>query len=596
VEDRIELRWSRQVVSRTEASGDRGVVVSAQREAAAAGAAMLARGGTAVDAAVATAFVEAVVEPMDATVGGCGYLLVHDPASRREVSIEFPPVAPRAARATMFELDSAPTDRMIGVRAVVGQRNSQGPLAATVPGLVAGLCAALERFGRLPLDEVLAPAIAAAEEGFVADAYLALETLSECAGLRRHGLGELVLDDGAPMPVDFVVKPEPGAERRIRQPALARTLELVAREGPDGFYRGSVARTICEELRRAGGILSVEDFASCDVRIGAPLAFEYRGARLLTPQAPCGGWTVLEALGILEHFDVAALAPGSADAVHLVAEALRHAFADRFRYLADPDCVAVPLEGLLSDEYLASVAEQLRIDAATAQVQGDEEPWQHYADRALHDPWPWDPGAPSAISGSPESGGGFGTTHLSAADASGMVVSCTHTAASPFGSMFRSSTGVILNSGMVWFDPQAGAANSIAPGKRAMTNMAPLLICAPGSVAGIGAPGGRRVTSAIAQVASNLVDRRTGIQEAIGAPRVDASGNALLVSSRLPTGLGAELERRGHRVRLVGEEHEPFSYEFARPTGVMAAGGSLSGGADPFTQNFAVALHERQEA
>lgn len=581
-------------VSRSEAEGDAGAVVCVHPEAVAAGERMLARGGSAVDAAVAAAFAEAVALPSDASLGGCGFMLVHDTRSGRSTSVEFPARAPAAARAAMFAPSDAAAGRLIGVHAVAGDANRVGALAATVPTLVAGLCAAHERFGRLTLAELLEPAITIAHDGFVADPYFVLLAGAERATLAAHGLGDVLLVDDGPPRIPVVVEPEPGSEARVRQPALARTLELLALEGPDAFYRGPTARALARELQAVGGVIDEADFAACVAEVGEPLALPYRGGEVLGPSGPGGAWTALQALGILEQLVDPGCDGEQLDALHAMAEALRHAFADRYHHLADPTHVPVPLEGLLSPGYLAEIAERIDRRRATLQLPAGVDPWVHFAAHAAHDPWPWDPRKDRAapVPGSPDAHASAGTTHVCAADAQGLVVTCTHTAVTAFGSQLGSSTGVTPNSAMVWFDPRPGHANSIAPGKRPLSNMAPLLVRrADGSVAGIGAPGGRRIVSAVVQVADNLLGPAAGIQDALSAPRLDASGNPLLVADGVPDEILAALRARGHTVRAVARAHEPFSYELARPSGVRVdAAGRQSAGLDAYAPGSAVAL------
>jgi gamma-glutamyltranspeptidase/glutathione hydrolase len=256
--------------------------------------------------------------------------------------------------------------------------------------------------------------------------------------------------------------------------------------------------------------------------------------------------------------------------LHVLAEALQLAFTNRYRRAGDARDIAAA-DQLLSDAGAAQLAAMIRPDRKTLLTQRiPDSPWRRLA-------------APDA------SAVGHGTTHFCAADADGRVVSCTLTAGNTFGSkMVAKGTGVLFDSGMAWFDPRPGAANSIAPGKRPLVNMAPLLLLRDGGTRiALGAAGGRRIISAVTQVVTAIVDHGLTIQEAISAPRLDASDRMIRLSERFPEGTAAGLRARGHDVLVVKEEHLPFSYEFARPAGSgVDEAGRRSGGIHPFAQGF----------
>jgi gamma-glutamyltranspeptidase / glutathione hydrolase len=595
------VRRSYQDVQRRTAAGDAVAVAAARRESVDAALDMLAAGGNAVDAAVACAFVAGVVEPMETCLAGSGFMLVWDPAQRRATAVEFPPRAPLAARSDMFEVvPSQDADRLLGVSAVRDDANTEGILAAGVPGTVAGLLAAHERFGRLPRRQVLEPAIRAAADGFAVDGYYALQALDHLETLRAHPDAAAIYLDGRGLPPApaFLGDATLGVAPLLRQPDLARTLEIVAERGTPGFYEGEVALAIERHFAAHGGLITREDLAAYRPLVGEPVCARYRDLELAVPASPCGGWTALQILRVLERLELSRTAVADADALHAVVAASRHAFADRYHWLGDPDFVPVPLRGLLSDGYAEETAAAIRAgDPGPSFDAGEGFPWEVLAFRATGDPWSHDdeperrPEFRRAQAASTASDR-HGTTHLAVVDGDGMMVSCTHTAGNAFGSkVVAAGTGLLFDAAMVWFNAVPGAANSIAPAKRPLVNMAPVLVVDGGRARlTVGAPGGRRIIDAVVQVLVGALERGLPLQEAIGAPRVDASGAAVLASERLGDDAIESLRARGHDVVAVREEHVPFGYEFARPVGVeIARDGRRRAGVDPFAQGHAAA-------
>jgi len=559
VETRPSFAWSRQEIGRTTPAAGECLLVAARREAVDAGIAVLQEGGNAIDAAVCMAFVAAVVEPTEASVGGSGFMLVHD--GRSAWSIEFPPRAPLAARPGMFDpIGDSPDQRLLGTVRVRGDANATGPLAPCVPGVVAGLSLATRRFGTRPLARLIAPAIELAEAGFEVDDYFTLQALAHLRDLRAAPeAGRVFLRGGLPPVAPFAAATEPP---KIRQPDLARTLRAVAADGPDTFYRGPVADSLVRAFEERGGLICHADLRGYRAIVGAPLARRYRGWCVFSPRAPCGGWTALQALGILDHLPLAELAAGSAGRFHLIAEALRLAFADRYRLGGDRGLEPGVPARLLSESRARAGARSIRHDRVSGRVLA---------------------ATPSAADV------GHGTTHLAVVDAGGRMVSCTITAGNTFGSKFMApGTGVLFDSGMAWFDPRTGSVNSIAPSKRPLVNMAPLLLLNEGRARlAVGAAGGRRIISAVTQVVSAVVDHRLGAQEAVSAPRLDASDGYIRLSDRVPDAVASELSAMGHQVIAVAEQHAPFSYELARPVAVAVdEAGIRSGGIHPFSRGF----------
>ncbi|HEX5502301.1 MAG TPA: gamma-glutamyltransferase [Thermomicrobiales bacterium] len=557
-------------VFKDEAVGDEGMVAGKHPLAVRAGLDALRRGGNAVDAAVTMAFTLAVVEPQSSGLGGGGFVVIHEARSGREVAIDYAMDAPLAAGPDAYELDEGVGASSYGWRKVKGEANVLGYRAASVPGMVRGLALALERHGTISLAEALAPAIRCAEEGAEVLWQVALRIAMSMRDLARFPASAAVF-----LPGGFPPRPWGNATPadRLVQPDLARTLRLIAVEGPDAFYAGEIARAIARAMREHDGLITEEDLARYRPTVTeGGLATDYRGHRIVGVPGACGSVTLQQGLAILEGYDLAALGHGSVAATHLQAEAFRLAFADRYRYVADPKQVAVPWAGLLSPDYAAERRALIDPARAAATVEAG-------------DPWRFDGGAPAPAGaavreGSPPSS----TTTLAIVDRDRNVVSLTQTLVNAFGcGVVVPGTGVLLNNAMSWFDPRPGQPNSAAPGKRGLNNMAPLIVLRDGlPLLATGAVGGRKIIQAVAQVVSNVLDFGLGMQDAVGAPRIDCSGPAVLVDARDPPSLPAALAALGHTVEV--REESFHAYHFATPVGIAIdpATGRLHSGVDPF--------------
>ena len=513
-----------------------------------------------MDAAIATGFCLNVVEPWSSSIAGHGQMIVHLAAEGRSVAIDYGHLAPRAATPDMYRIVGR-TLGGTGVYEVEDRANAAGHLAVGVPGVTAGMCRAHEMFGSLPLERLLEPAVHYARQGFEADPPACLSIARNMPMLVRYGeAGRIFLRNGYP--------PPPGA--KIVQSDLADTIERIGREGKDALHRGEIAAAIDEEFRKNGGVLSAQDLADFEPKVYDPVRTSYRGYELIGSPVPAGTITSLQTLNILENFDVGSLAQGSSEHLHLFIEAARHAFADRYSFVGDPEFVPAPLEGMLSREYAREIARSIDRDVAGLEDERDIPPWIAYADRPLHDPWRYDPQRrpESAPSASPPSEGDC-TTHISVIDKDRNMVSCTQTAVGHFGSaVVVPGTGVLLTNGMLVFNPKPGAANSIAGFKRALNNMAPVLMLRDGRpFLSLGAPGGRRIMCRIPQILSNVVDFGMGMQDAITTPSVDAAEHVTHVDHRIDPETVEALARMGHNVEVVPE---PFTGGgFSRPRGVM---------------------------
>ncbi|WP_135466119.1 gamma-glutamyltransferase [Crenalkalicoccus roseus] len=493
------------------ATGSRGMVVTNHPLASAAGAEMLAAGGNAVDAAVASLFALTVVEPMMVGLlgGGMTHLRLSDGT---HTVLDGLSTVPAAGRPDMFTPVSQDWPAALET---VGRENAVGPRAVAVPGNLLAWCEALRRFGTLPLADVMAPAIRLAERGFPATPYLS-ECVTEAAAdlARDPAIASLFLPGGAPL--------RPGA--RLVQGAAAEVLRCIAREGPGALHGGAIGAAVATDIARRGGLLSEADLREARLVERAPVRGTYRGVEVVGPPPPSsGGVHLIQMLNILEGFDLGALGFGTAEATHLIAEALKIAFADRAAATADPAFVRVPVERLLSPAYAAE--RRARLDPARAQR--------------------W--GAGVAAGESPN------TTHLTVADAEGRIVCATHTINSTFGARFLiPELGLIPNNYMALFDPRPGHALSIAPGKRITTSQAPLIALREGRPwVALGLPGGLRIFGSVLQALIALVDHGMALQEAVEAPRVWTQGQALEVEAGIAAPVREALRAMGHEVLAV---------------------------------------------
>ena len=551
----------------------RALVAAEHALGAEAGAAILARGGNAVDAAVATAFAMTVVEPFMSSVAGGGTMLVHMAKRGETVALDFNVQAPAACHETCYELGEGVAQALFPWRRVVNDANNFGPKSVAIPGSVAGLCLALERFGTMELADVLAPAIKLAEQGFEVDWYVALTTAPYCQELAAFPeTARTYLRDG-----HYIYRPPAlAAGDVLRQPDLARSLRLIVKDGPRAFYRGAIAQAIHEQMQGTGGFLRKSDLEGYEARVVEPLTIKYRGIDLAFSPGATGGPTAVEMLSILAQFPSAKVGYEKAGGLHLRAEAVRYAFLDRLRHLGDPLAVRVPWRGLASRDHAAELAGGLRAAGPRS-------------DAKLPDAWAHDLAASGLGRGRApvarvrhrlSTAGGDCTTHVCAVDRQRNMVSLTNTAVSLFGSrMVVPGTGILLQNGMLWFDPEPGRANSVAAGKRPLVNMVPALAFKQGQpYMTVGAPGGRKIVSAIPQVIANLADRGDTPQAAIEAPRLHTEGGELWVDDRVgERNLGA-LKKMGHDVIPKRQTHGTFY--FSRPVAIRIGKRGLEAGLD----------------
>jgi gamma-glutamyltranspeptidase/glutathione hydrolase len=544
-------------VAKDEAVGERGMVVSREPRAAQVGLDVLRGGGNAVDAAVTMAFALGVVEPGSSGIGGGGMMVVHETAAGRSTVVDYAMDAPLAAGPDTFELVEGRSATSYGWRKVRDDANIIGHRAASVPGAVRGLALALERFGTLSLAETLASAIQFAEDGFEVDLTLAWGVAATMPVLSRFpATAEVFLPGGYPLRNGGGWSPND----RLVQRDLGRTLRRIAEGGPDTFYEGEIARRIAGHVQEHGGLISEDDLARYQPTVydGGQVT-TYRGHEIVGVPGACGSITAQQGLNILEGFDVAGLGADTVEGLHCEAESFRRAFADRYCLVGDPKQVAVPWHELLSKEY-------------AAQRRADIDPLRATSPAAAAVP----------VGGS--------TTHLCVVDEQRNVVALTQTLVNSFGSgVVVPGTGVLLNNAMSWFDPEPGRVDALAPGRRGLNNMSPLVVLREGRpLMAVGAAGGRKIIHAVARIVSNVIDHGMGIQDAIAAPRIDCSGERVLVNERFPAEVVTGLEGLGHRVHV--EEESFFRYPFSTALGVLVdeEAGTLHGGVDPYQVAHAV--------
>ena len=367
----------------------------------------------------------------------------------------------------------------------------------------------------------------------------------------------------------------------LRQPELADVLEAVGRDGPEAFYSGDIARAITSDIQANGGIVSEKDFAEYRPFVwDQGLEFGYSGHTVRVPPFACAGTTSAMTLRLFDGFDVSSLGHNSPDALHAYISAARLAYVDRYEYMADPAFVDAPWQGLVSDGYA-----DLRRGLIDAHRLCEIEPG---------DPWAFDAGVPGEKLPASAPVLDSGTTHLCAMDAEGNAVSLTNTLMAGFGSGFvPKGTGVVMNNGMMWFDPVPGRVNSIMPGKYPLNNMTPALVLGPDGVRmAVGASGGRRITNCVTQLISKVVDYGMGPQEAIDSPRVDCSLPVTSVDPRMPADVVAELEKRGHRIHVIGDDHVQGGFaSFASPVAIVRDEGmGFRAGVDTFHSAYAEGL------
>ncbi len=507
-----------------------GMVVSTNPYASDVGREILQKGGNAVDAAVAVGFALAVVHPAAGNIGGGGFMVLHDSASGREHSIDYREMAPASAHRDMY-LDEQGE--------VAPERSTVGYLASGVPGSVAGMHLAWKRFGKLPWKDLLQPSIRLARDGVIVSHVFARSLKNAEKLLSRFPETNRIFLKGGELYQEG---------ETFRQPELARTLQRIAKKGPDAFYKGEIAQLIAEDMRANGGNITLKDLADYRAKMRQPVQGTYRGYEIVSMGPPSSGGVILvEMLNMVEPYPLTNLGFGASRTVHLVAEAMRRAFADRAEFLGDPDFSEVPVAGLIAKSYA-----------------------QQWKPGILPD---WASPSSFVSHGSPAPGESADTTHYSVVDADGNGVAVTTTINGSYGSgVTIRGAGFLMNNEMDDFSSKPGTpnmygliqgeANSIGPGKRPLSAMTPTLVKKDGKLFMVaGSPGGPTIINTVFQIILNVVDHGMDIQEAVDAPRMHHQW--------LPDQIAAEpealvmdvvhaLQNRGHKIayrRRIGDAH-----------------------------------------
>ena len=499
------------VTEKAPAVGSRGMVVTNHPLASAAGAEMLAAGGNAIDAAVAAQFTLTVVEPMMIGLigGGTAHIRTADGAHR---IIDGMSAVPVAGRGDMYRPvpDGAAENYQ-----TLDRENEVGPKSVAAPGSLLAWCMALERFGTMPLADVMEPAIRHASRGFRVTPYL-----HDCIETAAGDFARDSLISARYLPGGVALKPG----ERLVQGDYADALRLISQEGAKALHGGALGDAVAAHMKATGGFVGMEDLTGYAPRVREPIRTTYRGWEILGPPPPAAsGIHIAQMLAILEGFDIGGMGFGTTDTCHLIAEVLRIAFADRAAGTGDPEFVKVPVGKIVSRDYAA--LRRAAIDMARSQV--------------------WGAGVMP--------GEGANTTHLTTADAAGNVVASTQTINNLFGARYIvPGTGMIPNNYMYNFDPRPGRALSIAPGKRVTTSMSPMMALQDGKVRfALGLPGGKKIFPSAMQAIINVIDHGMSLQEAVEAPRLWTEGVALEVEHGIPPAVREGLAARGHDVQVM---------------------------------------------
>ena len=526
--------------------GEHGMVATSHYLASQIAHDVLADGGNAVDAAVTAGFALAVTQPRSGNIGGGGFMLISDENSGDVIAIDYREKAPAAAYETMFQNEQGEA---------VSELSRYTHNASGVPGTVAGLSLALDKYGTMTLAEALAPAIELAQDGFIIPPRFAEGLEQSRDRLQQWDSTRKVF-----------YKPDGSLYRageRFRQPDLAATLERIAENGPREFYEGETARLITAEMQDHGGLMTAQDLADYQPTIREPVHGQYRGYDVYAMSPPSsGGAHIVQMLNILEGYDIHAMGFNSARTIHVMSEAMKRAYADRAEYLGDTDFVDVPLAGITSKAYADELRQQIGMDRATPS-----------SDIAAGNLLPYESNE---------------TTHFSIADDSGLAVSNTYTINFSYGSgIVVDGAGFLLNNEMDDFSAKPGTpnaygliggeANRIEPEKRMLSSMTPTIVKKDGrNFLVTGSPGGSRIITTTLQVVMNVIDHGMNIQSAVSAPRIHDQWlpDEIRIEDGISPDTIALLEAMGHTV----SQQEAMG---AAQSILIEDDGTFTGGADP---------------
>lgn len=503
----------------------KGMVSSAHELASKAGIEILKKGGNAIDAAVATALALNVVEPNASGIGGGGFTTIRFAKTGEVVCIDYRETAPASATRDLFASEQSKKEKW----------SMDGGKAVAVPGLLAGMWTLLETYGTLPFSEVAAPAIRLAEDGFTLHPMQHQIIVDDFDRLSRFNNTEALafLDGGLPLESGQI----------LRQPELAKTLRLIAAEGPKVFYEGVIGQALVDAVNSNGGTMSMADLKNYAVMIRNPMSGTYRGYRLYSPPpASSGGAHIVQLLNMLEHYDMKALGHNSPKAMHIMAEAMKIMFADRAQYMADTAFTDVPLSGLASKPYAESLLPRIDPSAVAQEIPAGN-PWPFQTEKKAYQ-------------------GGLGeermsTTSFCVVDNDGNIVASTNTVNYFFGSgIVVPGFGFILNNEMDDFSQDPNSINAPEPGKRPLSSMSPTVVLDPQGrpFMAVGAAGATRILTTIAQIIMNVVDHGMTMDQAIEEPRIHnqvASNKAgkFMTEPRMPEELVMYMKLRGFEVQ-----------------------------------------------
>jgi gamma-glutamyltranspeptidase/glutathione hydrolase len=532
-----------------------GMVSAAQPEAVEAGVEAFKAGGNAVDAAIATALVQTAVDPQMCGIGGFGSLHVYNPSKGIHACLDFHGRAPLKVTPTMWEhLLIGEAEDGFGFY-LEGRVNEIGYGAITTPMTLRGLDEALKRYGTMSLKDLIQPAIAYCEQGFMVRPHVSAywnQVPTEGRAPNTDFLTKI------PATRKIYVKPD-GKLRAVgevlKNPDMGRTYRTIAADGVEAFYSGQIASRIAEDMAAQGGLLTLDDLKAAKPDTTEPLWGTYRGLRIATNRPPGGGVMLVEMLNILEHFDLKAMGHNSPAYIATVSEAMKIATVDKDTKVGDPRFVDVPMAELTSKVYAAKLAERVKSGEKTRVPR-------------LKD------GKESAD-----------TTHVTAVDEHGTCVSLTHTLGTPSG-VVTEGLGFMYNGAMAVFDPRPGRPGSLAPGKSRFSSMAPSIIFKddkPFLV--LGAPGGTYIAMGILQVILNVVEFGMNALEAVSAPRFCTTSDTIDITNRILRSTERDLRSQGYPVRRW-----PLNYHFAGVHAIRIVDGRLDGGADPGRDGMALAV------
>lgn len=531
------------------------MIVAAQPESAEAGALVLKRGGNAIDAAMTAALVQGVVDPQMCGIAGFGSCQIYMPGKGVHHCIDFHGKTPGAATPDMWA-DRVEGETRDGFGFVLrGNVNDLGYQSVTIPGSLKAYHEAVTEFGTFDWADVCTPAVEEAKQGFVVRPHVhywwtsgsdfGRVDVADRLRFSRTGREAYFNADGSLKRVG----------ERVCNPDLATTLAAIAQEGPDVFYRGSIAERIAADFEQNGGLLSYEDLASYTTTRQSPVEYDYRGRRLTTNHPPGGGIMLAEMMNILENFDLAAIGHNTVEYIRIVCEAMKVATADKDAHVGDPAFYDVPLGRLTSKDYAAEAAARIRAGE------------KHHVERI-------------GMGESPH------TTHVAVIDSDGNAVTMTHSLGMPSG-VITDGLGFMYNGCMAVFDPRPGRAGSIAPGKSRFSSLCPTMVFDEGQLrVALGAPGGTQIAMGVLQALLNVLDHGMTMTEAVSAPRFSSTSDLIDVTNRIPRYVQRELEGMGYEVARNAN-----TFGIAAVHGIrVTADGGLDGGADPGHDGVAIGV------